>query len=200
MPQHIQNIGETSPKQGTYQYSDNRVSDLILKLPSGVSEISNRRIVSVQESSKGIQYAIPGTLAFEEKAASGTTPAVKMTVLRVGVLEYALQSGGVDSISAKSDVLKDGDRVVVLSNVNSVYMIDYLSTAKPAKGKGDITDSNGSICRVDNQGRLVSTASTTAAPLGEIFGSVFYTTPGNQLGNQLLDNTAFYKLFSTTQA
>ena len=200
MPQHIQNIGNTSPKLSTFQWDDKRFSGLALKLPSGVTEITNRRIVSIQESSAGVQYAIPGLLPFEEKAATITAPAVNMTVLRVGVLEYALQSGGVDSIAPEPDRLKDGDRVVVLSDPGSVYMIDYLSTAKPAKGKGDITDSNGSICRVDKQGRLVSTASTTAAPLGEVFGSVFYSIPGEQMGNQLLSGCAFYKLFSTTQA
>lgn len=200
MPQHIQNIGSTTPKLGTYQFDVARLAGVPLKLPSGVTEITNRRIVSIQESSTGVQYVIPGTLPFEEKAASGTTAAVNMTVLRVGVLEYALQSGGVDSIAPEPDKIKDGDRVVVLSDPTSVYMIDYLSTAKPSKGKGDITDSNGSICRVDNQGRLVSTASTTADPLGEIFGSVYYTVPGEQLGNQLLSGCAFYQLFSTTQA
>ena len=112
----------------------------------------------------------------------------------------ALQASGVDSISPDPDKFKDGDRVTVLSNLNSVYMIDYLRTAKPAKGSGDITSSTGDVCRVDNQGRLVSSASTSAAPLGKVFGSVFYTIPGEQLGNQLMSNTAFYKLFSPTQA
>ena len=200
MPQFIQNISETSPKEGTFQYDGSRIAGLTLKLPSGVTEVSNRRIVSIQESSAGVQYAVPGVLAFTEKAAQGTTPAVKMKVLAVGVLEYALQSGGIDSIAPDATSLKDGDKVVVLSNPAHVYMVDYVSGSKPGTGKGDITDSTGAVCRVDNAGRLTSAASTTTAPKGDVFGSVFDSVPGEQLSNQLKDGSLFYRLFSPSQA
>ena len=199
MPGIPQNIRDTNSKDETFQYSHKRLSGLLLKLPTGVTEITHRRIVTVQQSSNGVQYAVPGGLPFVEKVASGTTAAVNMKIIGAGVLDIALQSAGIDSIAPKPEVLKDGDRVVVLCDPTATYMVDYLSTAKPAEGSGDITNSTGSICRVDNRGRLVSTASTTAAPLGEVFGSVFSSSPGQQLSNQLKENAMFYRLFSNTQ-
>lgn len=180
MPIPSLKISETNPKTGTFQNTAVRVSGLRLIIPpgAGVTEVSNNRIVSIQErnSSKEIVAVISPV------AISG------YTLIGWGVLEEALQSGGSGSIAPTPNTFVDGDTVVVLREIEAVYMIDVDPSNVPTHGIG--------TAYVDAQGRL---SSSSAGSNRLISGSVFSGVAGLQLSGQLKKDCLFYQPFTSLE-
>lgn len=177
MPVGNQAIGSTSPKTGTFQYSAKRLQGLTLKIPvaAGVTSVTNRRIVSIQQNdSTGIIYAVisPVVLASHK-------------IIGWGVLEEALQSGGISSIAPTPNTFVDGDTVVVLCDPDDVYQIDTDGSNTPTNGINS--------AYLDVAGRITSVSSGSNLALQ---GSVFTGLIGPQMSNQLDTNTVFYRLYT----
>jgi hypothetical protein len=180
MPIAPQTITATNPNPLTYQFSDDRQAGLPFIIPTDavVTECTNNRIVTVQETPDGQRVAVLGPIAYEPD--EYTTYAI----INWGVLELALQSNGIDSIAPSPRTFKDGDTVTVLTGLSRVYMIDYEADHKPDVGIA--------TARVDLQGRLTDRAAdATHIQLG---GSVFDSNIGAQMSNQKLPGTMYYKL------
>ena len=177
-------ISSTAPKTGTFQYNDGRQAGLILKLQSGVTSVTNRRIVSIQQDSLGQRYAVPGLKAYPDDEYTD------MVIIGVGVLEEALQSGGIASIAPDPNTLVDGDEVVVLNRLDNVYQIDYSLASEPTIGIAS--------CRVDLAGRLVATSADSDNI--QINGAVSTSVPGPQMSGQLQPGCKFYKLKDSVTA
>ena len=176
MPIANQQIGSTQPKSGTYQNSAKRIQGIPLKIPvaAGVSSVSNNRIVSLQVDANNVMYAVisPVALALH-------------TLIGWGVLEEALQSGGLSSIAPTPNTFVDGDLVTVLSSVAETYMIDYDPSNAPTEGIA--------TAYLDVQGRLSSSAAGSNLALK---GAVFSAVPGRQMANQLKSGCKFYQMES----
>lgn len=181
MPQANQQIGQTTPKVGTHQFSEKRIQGLTFHIPAaaGVSSCSNNRIVTLQEDANGNRYAV---LYPEAVIRSG----VQLTVIGWGVLEEALQSGGVNSISPNPNTYVDGDTVVVLRDIAETYMIDYDPNNVPTVGIG--------TANVDGQGRLTSAPIDYSGPPIALQGAVFKSVPGLQMANQRKSGTLYYQM------
>ena len=177
MPIPSVKIAETNPKVDTYQYTSKRVAGLRLHIPSAaiVTEVSNNRIVSIQERNTTKELIA----VISPVAISG------YTIIGWGVLENALQSGGSGSISPTPNTFVDGDTVVVLRDPDNVYMIDVDPSNSPTHGIG--------TAYIDAQGRL---SSSSAGSNLLISGSVYTGVPGLQLSNQLKLNCIFYQMFT----
>ena len=177
MPIPSVKIAETNPKVDTYQYTSKRVAGLRLHIPSAaiVTEVSNNRIVSIQERNTTKELIA----VISPVAISG------YTIIGWGVLENALQSGGSGSISPTPNTFVDGDTVVVLRDPDNVYMIDVDPSNSPTHGIG--------TAYIDAQGRL---SSSSAGSNLLISGAVFTGVPGLQLSNQLKLNCIFYQMFT----
>lgn len=177
MPIPSVKIAETNPKVDTYQYTSKRVAGLRLHIPSAaiVTEVSNNRIVSIQERNTTKELVA----VISPVAISG------YTIIGWGVLENALQSGGNSSIAPTPNTFVDGDTVVVLRDPDNVYMIDVDPSNSPTHGIG--------TAYIDVQGRL---SSSSAGSNLLISGSVYTGVPGLQLSNQLKLNCIFYQMFT----
>ena len=177
MPIPNMKIGETNSKTGTFQYMAKRIAGLRLLIPvsSGVTYISNNRVVSIQENSTTKeQVAVPSPIQ-----------QIGYTIIGWGVLEEALQSGGNGSIAPTPNQYVNGDTVVVLRDINGIYSIDVDPSNVPSAGIG--------TAYVDGQGRL---SSSSAGSNLKTFGSVFTSVPGIQLANQLKTGCTFYQMFT----
>ncbi len=176
MPKSHQSIGSTQPKTGTFQYDTHRLQGLPLKIPAGagVSSVSNNRIVSLQVDSNNVMYAVvyPAQIADH-------------TLIGWGVLEEALQSGGLTSIAPSPNTFVDGDTVVVLRYPMEAYMIDYDSSNAPTEGIG--------TAYIDAQGRLTS---SSAGDNRAVKGAVFSAVPGRQMANQLKSYCKYFQMYS----
>ncbi len=176
MPGLFQTIGSTSPKEGTYQYTAKRIAGIPLKIPdaAGVDSVTNRRIVSLQVDADNTLFAVisPAALASH-------------TIVGWGVLEEALQSGGIASIAPNPNTYVDGDLVTVLRDPNEIYQIDTDPSNAPAEGI--------SSAYLDVQGRISSVSSGSNIALE---GAVFTATPGQQLSNQLTEDCVFYQMYT----
>lgn len=179
MPIPNQTIGSTQPKSGTYQYSIHRIQGIPLKIPvaAGVTSVSNNRIVSLQQDANGVMYAVISPVALASH-----------TIIGWGVLEEALQSGGIASIAPSPNTFVDGDLVTVLRYLEEVFQIDYDPSNAPSLGIG--------TAYLDVQGRLSSAAGGSNLAL---HGVVFTSVPGRQMANQLKSGCYFYQLFSPLQ-
>jgi len=182
MPGINQNIGQTNPKTGTLQFTEKRIQGLTFHIPAaaGVTEVGNNRIVTLQEDTNGNRFAVLSPVAVVRSG-------VQLTIIGWGVLEEALQSGGVASISPTPNTYKEGDTVTVLRDIATTYMIDYDAANIPNVGIG--------TCRVDAQGRLTSVAAGAygGAPV-QLYGAVFKSVPGLQMENQKKEGTLFYQM------
>ena len=180
MPIPSVRISETNPKFGTYQYTAKRVSGLRLVIPesAGVTEVSNNRIVSIQEvvATKELVAVISPVEIANHK------------LIGWGVLEESLQSGGSGSIAPDPYTLVDGDTVTVLRDIENVYMIDVDPSNIPTVGIG--------TAYIDSQGRL---SSSSAGSNLLISGAVFRGVPGIQLSGQLKTNCMFYQPFTVLE-
>lgn len=176
MPGINQAIGQTIPKSGTYQRSATRMQGVTLKIPmaAGVTSVSNNRIVSLQEDSNGSMFAVVARTAYNS-----------MIIVGWGVLEEALQSGGISSIAPTPNTFIDGDTVTVLRNPMDVYMIDFDPSNEPTDGIG--------TAYIDVQGRL---SSSSAGSNLAVKGAVFDSIPGREMANQLKTNCKFYMMES----
>lgn len=174
MPAVNQNIGATTPKTGTFQYLAKRIAGLTLVIPgaAGVSSVTNRRIVSIQEDTDGNLFAVVSPIAI-----------LDYIIVGWGVLEEALQSGGIASIAPAPNTFVDGDTVVVLRDVESIYMIDVDPSNEPTIGIAS--------AYLDMQGRISSVSSGSNIALQ---GAVFTGVPGQQLSSQLATSTVFFQL------
>jgi len=181
MPQVNQPIGQTTPKFSTLQFRETRLQGLTFHIPAaaGVSSCSNNRIVTLQEDANGNRYAV---LYPEAVVRNG----IQLTIIGWGVLEEALQSGGIGSISANPNTFIDGDEVTVLRDVAETYMIDYDPDNIPTVG---INTTN-----VDEQGRLTAAAVGYLVPPVALQGAVFKSVPGLQMSNQLKSGTLYYQM------
>lgn len=177
MPIPSVKIAETNPKVDTFQYTAKRVAGLRLHIPAAavVTEVSNNRIVSIQERNTTKELIA----VISPVAISG------YTIIGWGVLENALQSGGNGSISPTPNTFVDGDTVTVLRDPDNVYMIDIDPSNSPTHGVG--------TAYIDVQGRL---SSSSAGSNLLIVGSVYTGVPGLQLSNQLKLNCVFYQMFT----
>lgn len=183
MPNNPQTIGSTIPKDGTFQWQAKRIAGLTLVIPAGagVSSVNNRRIVTIQQDGENNMFAVLGPVATASPVTS-----VTMTIIGWGVLEQALQSGGVQSISPTPNTFVNGDQVVVLCDVEDVYAIDYDPCSFSAiQGIGN--------AYVDKQGRLSATSTGGNVAL---LGAVFSSVPGVQLANQLAAGAYFFRMYS----
>lgn len=180
MPIPSQNIGATAPKSGTFQWSAKRYAGIPLKIPvaAGVSSVTNRRIVSLQQDASGNLFAVVSPIAIAAH-----------TIIGWGVLEEALQAGGLSSIAPTPNTYVEGDLVVVLRDPEEVYMIDMDPSNAPTSGIG--------TAYMDMQGRVSSVSSGSNLALA---GSVFTSVPGAQLSSQLASNTRFYQLYTALKA
>lgn len=176
MPAVNQNVGATSPKSGTFQYSSKRLAGVTLKIPTAsvVTSITTRRIVSLQEDANQNLVAVPYPAAL-----------AGYTLVGWGVLEEALQSGGLASIAPNPNALVDGDTVTVLRDPSDVCMVDVDPSNLPTEGIG--------TAYMDVQGRITSVSSGANIALS---GSVSKSVPGPQLTSQLAANTVFYQLYT----
>ena len=181
MPIANQQIGQTAPKVSTLQFRETRIQGLTFHIPAaaGVSSCSNNRIVTLQEDANGNRYAV---LYPEAVIRSG----VQLIVIGWGVLEEALQSGGISSISPTPNTFVDGDTVTVLRDVAETYMIDYDPNNVPTVGIG--------TANVDEQGRLTGAAIDYSGPPIALQGAVFKSVPGLQMANQRKTNTLYYQM------
>lgn len=179
MPNFPLTTTSTNASSFTLQFEEKRIDGLPLHIPAaaGVTSCTNRRIVTIQESTSGIRYAVLSPVAATGFASES------LTIIGWGVLEGALQSGGLTSIAPAPLTFVDGDTVTVLRALSTTYMIDYDPSNVPAIGVGQ--------AYVDQQGRLTSVTTGGNVHLG---GPVFASVPGNQMLNQLLPNTYFYQL------
>jgi len=184
MPQPNQPITSTNSKTATYVYTAERMAGIPLKLQAGVESITNRRIVSIQQSSTGEMFAVAGFKAFPEDVYTN------MVVIGFGVLEEALQSGGIASIAPDPNNFVDGDIVTVLNKMGDIYQVDYDPDNIPDNGISFITITQLEV-RVDLQGRLTSVAAD--ADHFQLNGAVFTSVPGPQMKNQLIDGAKFFK-------
>lgn len=177
MPIASVKIAETNPKLDTFQYQSKRLVGLRLVIPdaAGVSSVSNNRIVSIQEV----------TATKELVAVISPVELASHKLIGWGVLENALQSGGTGSIAPTPNTYVDGDTVVVLRDIENIYMIDNDPSNVPTHGIG--------TAYIDAQGRL---SSSSAGSNLLISGAVFTGVPGLQLSNQLKLNCVFYQMFT----
>lgn len=178
MPIASQKIGQTAPKSGTLQFSEHRLQGLTLLIPAaaGVSSCTNNRIVTIQEDDNGNRYAVLSPVAY-------TYNYDVLVIIGWGVLEEALQAGGISSIAPTPNTFVDGDTVTVLRGIGETYMIDYDTDNTPTIGIG--------TAYIDQQGRLTSV--TTGGNV-QTQGAVFKSVPGLQMSNQLKTGTMFYQL------
>jgi hypothetical protein len=176
LPLAVQN---TNSSPFTFQFSEKRIDGIPLHIPAsaGVTSCTNRRIVTIQQSTTGVRYAVLSPVAATGFASEA------LTIIGWGVLEGALQSGGINSIAPSPLTFVDGDTVSVLRGLVDTYMIDYDPSNKPTLGIA--------TGYVDQQGRLTSVTTGGNVHLG---GPVFDTVPSLQMANQLLPNTLFYQL------
>lgn len=179
MPVSYQNIGATAPKTGSKQYNLKRLTGIPLVIPvaAGVTSITNRRIVSLQEDSGGNLYACVSQIAING-----------YTLIGWGVLEEALQSGGLASIAPDPNTFKDGDLVTVNRDPNAAYMVDIDESNAPTLGIN--------TAYLDNQGRLSSV--TTGNNLA-LQGAVYKSFPGMQMTGQLAALTRLYTPLSAVK-
>lgn len=180
MPIPNQQIGSTNPKSGTLQFNERRIQGIPLKITdaAGVDSVSNRRIVSLQEDTDGVRYACVSPVQL-----------AGLTLIGFGVLEEALQSGGVSSIAPDPNNYVDGDIVTVLRGVGLSFQIDYDPSNEPTLGIGQ--------AYVDQQGRLSSVSSgSNVATTGSVFASV----PGIQMTNQLKTGCLFFQFATLLHA
>lgn len=175
-----QRIGETSPKQSTYQYTSERVAGLRLIIPdaAGVTSVSNNRIVTIQENNTSKELVA----VISPVAISG------YTLIGWGVLEEALQSGGTLSAAPTPNTFENNDTVTILRRPTDVYQVDVDPSNSPTHGVG--------TAYVDAQGRLSSSSSGSNYLIA---GAVFTGVPGIQMSNQLKLNTVFYQMFTSLE-
>lgn len=182
MPKPNLSLNETNPKTMTYVKDARRWTGLPLVDYSGPIEITNRRIVTVQqETATKKLVVIPGLVG-----------KVGYSVVSVGVLEQAGQTGLSGSESATGQLFNTGDLVTVLASYDDVYMIDIDAANAPADGVG--------LCRVDAQGRLTSVVEDLPNGIKSFYGSVWTGVGGFELKNQLLPNTRFVRLIAIPTA
>lgn len=176
MPTPNQPIGATAPKSGTFQRDVHRLQGVPLKIPAaaGVSSVSNNRIVSLQVDANNIMYAVISPVAIASH-----------TVIGWGVLEEALQSQGIDSISPSPNTFKDGDTVTVLRYPMQVMQIDYDASNAPTEGIA--------TAYLDVQGRLSSSSAGSNLALK---GAVFSCNPSMEMSNQLKSGCLYYQMES----
>ena len=98
----------------TYTKDGRRWTGLPLKFLTGPVEITNRRIVTIQqETATKKLVVVPGVLAI-----------ALYTIICIGVLEQSGQTGLTGSESATGQAFNEGDLVTVLSSYDDIYMID----------------------------------------------------------------------------
>ena len=177
MPKPNLSLNETNPKTMTYTKDARRWTGLPLLFLTGPVEITNRRIVTIQqETATKKLVAVPGVIAIAAH-----------TIICIGVLEQAGQTGLSGSESATGQLFNEGDLVTVLASYDDVYMIDIDAANAPANGLA--------TCRVDNLGRLTSVVAS--GTIGEYLGSVWDGIGGLELKNQLLTDNRFTRLIAT---
>jgi hypothetical protein len=179
MPNYPMTTGATNASPLTLQFQEDRIDGIPLHIPPSavVTSCTNRRIVTIQESVAGVRYAVLSPVAQVGFASE------QLTIVGWGVLEGALQSGGISSIAPTPLTYVDGDTVTVLRALSTTYMIDYDPSNIPTLGIG--------AGYVDQQGRLTSVSSGNNVALE---GPIFRSVPGLQMSNQLMTNTLYYQL------
>jgi hypothetical protein len=175
MPINNQEIGNTSPKSGTYQRTAKRMDGVQLIVPEAVGPVvTNNRIVSLQQDAEGNMFAVVATVALDGYILVGW-----------GVLEESLQSGGLGVIAPNPNEYKDGDSVTVLRSPYDIYTVDFDPSNEPTDGIG--------TAYVDSRGRLSSSSAGSNVALQ---GSVFSSIPAREMGNQLKVGCKYYQMLS----
>lgn len=183
MPGFNKTIGGTIPRTGTFQYRKSRLTGLTLVIPAaaGVTEVTNRRIVSIQQDTNNQLFAVVSMYAFGGATIGGVVYSA-MTLVGFGVLEESLQSGVAGSIAPVLNTFSSGDTVTVLTGTERVYQIDY--------DPDNIPDSGIGVAYVDAEGRLTS---ASASPGYLITGATFFGVDGIQMTSQLGADCIYYQ-------
>lgn len=181
-------IGETNPTDSTLQFKASRLAALPLVVPTAAAalltdgEVPIGTLVSIQEYPTGGVKAVVGPDADADDAYNTGV------IIGFGFIEQGLQSEGRGSIAPQSNVFKEGDRVVVVTDVNEVYAVPFVTGSEPTHGV--------STAYFTKAGKLtsVSGGGNVAAE-----GACFSGIAGLQLSNQLKTGYLFYRKNSPVQ-
>jgi hypothetical protein len=176
MPGITQAIGETNPKKGAVQFDIRRVDGVPFIIPSGagVTTAPIGSVVTLQEFSSIGMKIVLGAAAYND----GTNT---YSIIGVGFLEAASQTSAV--INQTVGEYSSGDIAAMIIDLDAVAMVPMLASYNPVAGKTSY---------VTPAGLLTLTASGNVA----FPGYVFFTTPGQQLSNQLKSGYCFARLTS----
>ena len=166
MPGLTLGIGETNPKRGAVQFDGRRIDGVPFVIPSGagVTEAPIGSIVTLQEYVGIGQKIILGADDYVDGNEN------EYTVIGVGFLEAATQTDA--NINQTVGVYKDGDVAAMIMDVNAVAMVPMDPQNEPSSGIYAYITSAGLLSSEDYN--------NTFFP-----GVVFFTTAGQQVGNQL---------------
>lgn len=181
-------IGETNPTDSTLQFKASRLAALPLVVPTAAAalltdgEVPIGTLVSIQEYPTGGVKAVVGPVADSDDEYNVGV------IIGYGFIEQGLQSEGRGAIAPANGIFKEGDRVVVVTDVNEVYAVPYDTDHTPTHGI--------STAYFTKAGKLTSVSSggNVAAE-----GAVFSGIAGLQLSNQLKTGYLFYRKSSPVQ-
>ena len=181
-------IGETNPTDSTLQFKASRLAALPLVVPTAAAalltdgEVPIGSLVSIQEYPTGGVKAVLGPVADSDDEYNVGV------IIGYGFIEQGLQSEGRGAIAPANGIFKAGDRVVVVTDVNEVYAVPFVSGSEPTHGI--------STAFFTKAGKLTSVSSggNVAAE-----GAVFSGLAGLQLSNQLKSGYLFYRKSTPVQ-
>jgi hypothetical protein len=175
MPGLTLGIGETNPKRGAVQFDARRIDAVpfIIPVGAGVMEAPIGSIVTLQEFvGIGMKIVLGGDAYTDVNQNT-------YSIIGVGFLEAATQTDG--QIDQSVGVYKDGDVASMIMDMAAVASVPTLAGSPPA---------SGSVAYITPAGLLTSVSYENV-----IFpGVVFYTTPGQQVTNQLKAGYCFARI------
>jgi hypothetical protein len=175
MPGLTLGIGETNPKKGAVQYDARRIDGVPFVIPSGagVTEAPIGSIVTLQEFASIGQKIVLGAAAYTDPSSN------VYTIIGIGFLEAATQSSG--EINQTVAEYSDGDIASMISDVAVVAAVPMDASGNPVAGINAFIDAAGRLSNSDY--------GTVRFP-----GAVFFTTPGQQVTNQLKSGYCYARL------
>jgi len=176
MPGMTLGIGETNPKKGAVQFDIRRVDNVPFIIPSGagVTTAPIGSVVTLQEFPSIGMKIVLGAAAYND----GTNT---YTIIGVGFLEAASQTSA--TINQTVGEYSSGDMAAMIIDLDAVAAVPMLASYNPVSGK---------VSYVTPAGLLTLTSSGNVA----FPGYVFFTTPGQQVTNQLKSGYCFARLTS----
>jgi len=175
MPGNILNIGSTNPKKGAVQFNGRRIDGVPFIIPSGagVSSAPIGSVATLQEFVGIGMKIVLGANAYTD--ANNNT----YSIIGIGFLEAATQTDG--QINQTVGVYLNGDVATLIMDIDAVVSAPMATGANPSSGED---------AYVNAAGQLTSTSYENV-----VFpGTVFFTTPGQQVTNQLVSGNCFARL------